>query len=143
MSTFKWLVFVTLGFNADFAYSVDKDLMGCTWHIPDRLQKTRGSSWEAQEGNHAAIMFTNAYFDEEFIENRVSFSRSKQVMSQKHADNGYEMIFYSRFIEGQEDSYVTSWVVIRNLTGKGTFYMTGLELEEMQNFVKSCMPNLQ
>ena len=143
MPILKVLTFATLGFIANCAFSVDNEFMGCTWHIPDRFQKSYESGWESSTGDHAVIMFTDAYFDEDFIKNRVSSSRSKQAISQRSADNGYEMIFYSRYIEGQEDNYVTSWVVIRNLTDKGTFYMSGLELGELQNFVSTCMPNLQ
>ena len=94
-------------------------------------------------GNYAAMVFTKSYLDEEYAFDRISPNRSKKVSSQRASDNGYEMILYHEHIEGQEDNYVTPWVAIRSLTEKGTFYMTGLELDELENFVSTCMPNLE
>lgn len=116
--------------------------MGCTWKIPERFKLHGKTSWESKSGEPAVIIFRDEPFDKVYVENAVTPTDIKQKVSLRQADNGFEIIVYSEYFEGRESLLFPSWVVVTKESGKGAFYMSGLELDEVQHFVSACMPNL-
>lgn len=131
---------LTLVSPLSFAHKANE--MGCSWKIPERFKVHSKTSWESKSGEPAVIIFREELFDEVYVENSVTPTDIKQKVSLRQADNGFEIIVYSEYFEGRESLLFPSWVVVKKDSGKGAFYMSGLELDEVQHFVSSCMPNI-
>ena len=137
------IVFAALFADSTISFKNFDKFMGCTWNYPDRFEKFHGTTWEAKSGEYGFISFQKEPFDETAFKQRVDDDQSKNILADKIVDNGFELSIYNEHINGKENTDLPSRVIIKRTTGDGYFYLTGLELDEMQSFVSTCMPTIE
>lgn len=134
-------IFALLMQNYVWAEQVKR--MECDWSIPARFTSENENVWRAPLDDMAIIYFKPSEFDPAVVEN--SIGRSIRVVRKAYAkiDNGYEFVIFNEFIEGIEDVVFPSWVVVKDTSRPGVFYLNGLSPSEIMDFIAGCMPGVE
>jgi hypothetical protein len=126
-----------------FSHAQKLTLMGCDWHVPSHFLGKGGNLWVSETEAKGYFYFQDEFFDEEIIEFSVQPSDLRKRVYLTEVENGYEIVFYVLYHQYNEEVISPYWIVIKNTSGKGVFYLNRFELNEVFEFAANCMPNLR